>query len=303
MRQLHIALPTFSLQVPKSAGGMMGQRICGWNFKHWEGDSARMNLINLPMSESTIFKKLVDKNASNTSSLGADDGAPQTMKKPAKKGVLPDSVTTELESMGIQKKRKVVIAQSEPAAHDDGKRVRNDGNIHMDDDADNHKAGNLPLLSWSNKNVYIIKYICFYSTIFFTVYLCHCGQCLINWFVTRLCSEPKECQQRSRNSRRVTRSHHSFHGQMTRKTSSWRLWPLCHVPQALRTIPETGLWLQLMTSCKPCGAQNWLWRQVNWVQVHAVFCIYITSSLSYWHVLFAVGCWSGNQLASAGARK
>lgn len=95
----------------------MGQRICGWNFKHWESDSGKMNLINLPMLDSAVFKKLVDKSAilSNTET-GDDSATDRSSKKGQKRNALPQEVTSELEAMGISKKVKVDVPQSEPGA-------------------------------------------------------------------------------------------------------------------------------------------------------------------------------------------
>lgn len=89
----------------------MGQRICGWNFKHWESDSARMNLINLPMIDSTVYKKLTDKSAK------LQDAETDKSKGSQKRSALPVDVETALSSMGICKKTKVEHAQSEPTAH------------------------------------------------------------------------------------------------------------------------------------------------------------------------------------------
>lgn len=139
--------------VPKASSGMMGQRICGWNFKHWEGDSARMNLINLPMMDSVVFKKLVDKSVATADASGTGNvgGEVQQSKKPSKRGVLPEAVSAELEELGIKKKRKVVAAQSEPQWHepaDDGNapQISFGGDVDMDDESGSQQRG-VPKLS------------------------------------------------------------------------------------------------------------------------------------------------------------
>ena len=139
-----------NVQVPKASSGMMGQRICGWNFKHWEGDSARMNLINLPMMDSVVFKKLVDKSVATADASGTGNvgGEVQQSKKPSKRGVLPEAVSAELEELGIKKKRKVVAAQSEPQWHepaDDGNapQISFGGDVDMDDESGSQQRNSI----------------------------------------------------------------------------------------------------------------------------------------------------------------
>ena len=49
-------------QVPKAAGKASSERLPGWTFQRWDQDSAKMNLINLPMGESVVARKLSAQN-------------------------------------------------------------------------------------------------------------------------------------------------------------------------------------------------------------------------------------------------
>ncbi|CAE7539367.1 unnamed protein product [Symbiodinium sp. CCMP2592] len=84
--------------VPKATGKNSSERLAGWTFKHWEQDSARMNLFNLPMTDSAVVKKLTVQTAEQ-------EGA-----KTGKRAQVCGDVRSELAGLGVRDKKARVEA-------------------------------------------------------------------------------------------------------------------------------------------------------------------------------------------------
>ena len=109
--------PLKNSKVPK-ASSSSGIKHCGWNFTHWEQDSARMNIINMPLADSQVFKKML---AAKESDLA--DG-----KKANKRPNVSDAIQKELFNLGIacsaKKARTDVPSSSASASASDGNGVQ-----------------------------------------------------------------------------------------------------------------------------------------------------------------------------------
>ena len=92
------------LQVPKASGKASSERLPGWSFQRWDHDSTRMNLINLPMGESVVARKLT---------VRSDDPDGKTTGKRAQ---VCGDVRQELAGLGVRAKQARVQGPAEAAA-------------------------------------------------------------------------------------------------------------------------------------------------------------------------------------------
>ena len=95
-----------------------GERLVGWNFKHYASDSAKMNVINLPMAESAVHRKMTsDRDVTQ----GDAPNAPTKSKGAKRQSKLPDEIASQLQDLGVQSKRARAEADaSEPTQTKDG---------------------------------------------------------------------------------------------------------------------------------------------------------------------------------------
>ena len=94
------------IEVPKAEVTSAGERLLAWSFKHFEHDAGRMNLLNFPMAESSVAKKLANRESSGATSSGIKQevgSAPATPAEPmsasktsGKRGIHWTSEMTEL---------------------------------------------------------------------------------------------------------------------------------------------------------------------------------------------------------------
>ncbi|CAK9029468.1 unnamed protein product [Durusdinium trenchii] len=99
------------LLVPKATNNSSGERLPGWNFKSAEHDASKMNLLNLPMSDSAVVKKLTvapTRDAGKGSGHEGENGGQGVQAAPfassstsLKKRAIPPKIEEELRKLGI----------------------------------------------------------------------------------------------------------------------------------------------------------------------------------------------------------
>ncbi|CAK9101335.1 Uncharacterized protein (Fragment) [Durusdinium trenchii] len=97
--------------VPKATNNSSGERLPGWNFKSAEHDASKMNLLNLPMSDSAVVKKLTvapTRDAGKGSGHEGENGGQGVQAAPfassstsLKKRAIPPKIEEELRKLGI----------------------------------------------------------------------------------------------------------------------------------------------------------------------------------------------------------